>query len=111
MDEVIRPSPTPTSSICHIISHGCVEANCGHCDSETVGQILLSRCGADLSRPRRAFEIPDAPNIAGNPETYLVKSFNAFRKGERKNELMSLVVQPLNDRMSPISRATMRRSR
>jgi cytochrome c553 len=42
-------------------------------------------------------KIPDAPNIAGNPETYLVKSLNAYRKGERKNEMMSLVVQPLSD--------------
>ena len=42
-------------------------------------------------------KIPDAPNIAGNPETYLVKSLNAFRKGERKNEMMSIVVQHLSD--------------
>jgi cytochrome c553 len=42
-------------------------------------------------------KIPDAPNIAGNPEGYLVKSLNAFRKGERKNDMMSIVVQPLSD--------------
>jgi cytochrome c553 len=42
-------------------------------------------------------KIPDAPNIAGNPEGYLVKSLNAFRKGERKNDMMSIVAQPLSD--------------
>jgi cytochrome c553 len=42
-------------------------------------------------------KIPDAPNIAGNPEEYLVRQLNAFRKGERKNEMMSIVVQPLSD--------------
>jgi cytochrome c553 len=42
-------------------------------------------------------KIPDAPNIAGNPEGYLVKSLNAFRKGERKNEMMSIVAQQLSD--------------
>ena len=42
-------------------------------------------------------KLPDAPNIAGNPEGYLVKSLNAFRKGERKNDMMSIVVQPLSD--------------
>ncbi len=26
-----------------------------------------------------------------------MKSLNAFRKGERKNDMMSLVVQPLSD--------------
>jgi cytochrome c553 len=42
-------------------------------------------------------KIPDAPNIAGNPEGYLIKSLNAFRKGERKNDMMTIVVQPLSD--------------
>jgi cytochrome c553 len=42
-------------------------------------------------------KIPDAPNIAGSPEGYLVKSLNAFRKGERKNDMMSIVAQQLGD--------------
>jgi len=42
-------------------------------------------------------KLPDAPHIAGQPEPYLVKSLNEYRKGIRKHELMSLVVQPLTD--------------
>jgi len=42
-------------------------------------------------------KLPDAPNIAGNPEQYLVRQLNAFKKGERKNDMMTLVVQPLSD--------------
>ena len=42
-------------------------------------------------------KLPDAPNIAGNPEQYLVRQINAFRKGERKNEMMSVIVQQLSD--------------
>jgi cytochrome c553 len=42
-------------------------------------------------------KMPEAPNIAGNPEPYLVRQMNAFRKGERKNEMMSVVVQQLSD--------------
>ena len=42
-------------------------------------------------------KLPDAPNIAGSPEQYLARQLNAFRKGERRNEMMSLVVQPLSD--------------
>jgi cytochrome c553 len=42
-------------------------------------------------------KMPEAPNIAGNPEQYLVRQMNAFRKGERKNEMMSVVVQQLKD--------------
>ncbi len=42
-------------------------------------------------------KMPEAPNIAGNPEQYLGRQMNAFRKGERKNEMMSVVVQQLKD--------------
>src|SRR6185436_5497402 len=35
-------------------------------------------------------KMPESPNIAGNPEQYLVRQLNAFRKGERKNEMMSV---------------------
>jgi cytochrome c553 len=42
-------------------------------------------------------KMPDAPNIAGDPEEYLLRQLTAFRKGERKNEMMSIVVQPLSD--------------
>src|SRR5689334_14182702 len=42
-------------------------------------------------------KMPEAPNIAGNPEQYLVRQMNAFRKGERKNEMMTVVVQQLKD--------------
>jgi cytochrome c553 len=42
-------------------------------------------------------KMPDAPNIAGSPEPYLVKQLDAFRKGERKNEMMSVVAKPLSD--------------
>jgi cytochrome c553 len=42
-------------------------------------------------------KLPDAPNIAGDPEEYLVRQLAAFKKGERKNEMMSIVVQPLSE--------------
>lgn len=42
-------------------------------------------------------KIPDAPNLAGQPEPYLVKSLNDFRQGLRKNEMMTIVSQALSD--------------
>ena len=42
-------------------------------------------------------KMPEAPNIAGSPEQYLVRQLNAFRKADRKNEMMSVVVQQLSD--------------
>jgi cytochrome c553 len=41
--------------------------------------------------------MPESPNIAGSPEQYLARQLNAFRKGERKNEMMTVVVQPVSD--------------
>jgi cytochrome c553 len=42
-------------------------------------------------------KIPEAPNLAGQSETYLTEQITAFKSGERKNEMMSVVVQDLSD--------------
>ncbi len=42
-------------------------------------------------------KIPEAPNLAGQSETYLIEQITAFKSGERKNEMMSVVVQDLSD--------------
>jgi cytochrome c553 len=42
-------------------------------------------------------KIPEAPNLAGQTETYLIEQIAAFKSGERKNEMMSVVVQDLSD--------------
>jgi cytochrome c553 len=41
---------------------------------------------------------PDAPNIAGQTEPYLVTQLQAFKSGARKNEAMSLVAPSLSDK-------------
>ncbi|MFN3656871.1 MAG: c-type cytochrome [Pseudolabrys sp.] len=40
---------------------------------------------------------PEAPNLAGQPLPYLVKSLNDFRQGVRKNEQMTIASQGLSD--------------
>ena len=42
-------------------------------------------------------KLPEAPHLAGQPEIYLVRSMEAYRSGERKNEMMSLIAQALSD--------------
>jgi cytochrome c553 len=42
-------------------------------------------------------KLPQAPHLAGQPEPYLRKSLDDFRKGIRINEMMTLVVKPLSD--------------
>lgn len=40
---------------------------------------------------------PEAPNLAGQIESYLVKSLTEYRSGERKNESMNIVAKDLSD--------------
>lgn len=40
---------------------------------------------------------PDAPNLAGQPELYLAAQLRAFRSGERRQEVMTLMAKPLTD--------------
>jgi cytochrome c553 len=42
-------------------------------------------------------KLPEAPNLGGQPEVYLAKSLDDFRKGIRKNDMMSIVVEKLTD--------------
>jgi cytochrome c553 len=42
-------------------------------------------------------KLPEAPHIAGQPEPYLVKSMNDYRKGIRTHDMMTLVVRDLTD--------------
>jgi cytochrome c553 len=43
-------------------------------------------------------KVPDAPNIAGQTEPYIVAQLQAFKSGARKNEAMSVVAPPLSDK-------------
>lgn len=42
-------------------------------------------------------KVPDAPNVAGQPESYLVTQLRAYKSGVRKNEAMSVVSSTLSD--------------
>lgn len=60
------------------------------------GKALTQQCeachGADgLSK------IPEAPNIAGQLEAYMIKQLTAFKSGERQNDMMSLIVPKLSE--------------
>ena len=41
-------------------------------------------------------KVPEAPNLAGQIESYIVGQLRAFKSGERKNEQMSVIAQALS---------------
>lgn len=42
-------------------------------------------------------QLPNAPNLAGQPEIYLAEQLKAYRSGKRNHEVMSVVARPLSD--------------
>jgi cytochrome c553 len=42
-------------------------------------------------------KLPDAPNLAGQNEVYLVKALHDYRTGARKNEVMSVMAPTLSN--------------
>jgi len=42
-------------------------------------------------------KLPDAPNLAGQPQAYLVRELSAYRSGTRKSEVMSVAAKSLSD--------------
>lgn len=41
--------------------------------------------------------MPDAPNLAGQNEAYLVKTLQEFRSGARQHEVMTIMAKGLSD--------------
>ena len=42
-------------------------------------------------------KLPEAPNLAGQVETYLAAALKSYQSGARKNELMNTVTEKLNE--------------
>lgn len=40
---------------------------------------------------------PETPNLAGEPEGYIVRQLRAFRSGKRQHEVMAVIAKPLTD--------------
>ena len=41
--------------------------------------------------------LPNAPNLAGQPQIYLVEQLKNYRSGKRTHEVMSVIAKPLSD--------------
>ena len=67
----------------------------------TAGDIKAGRAKALMCQACHGIDgrskTPDAPNIAGQIEPYLIAQLQAFKTGLRKNEAMSVVTPNLSD--------------
>ena len=73
---------------------------CGS-DKPLAADAAAGRSKASMCAPCHGIDgiarTPDAPHIAGENQVYLVNQLKAFRSGERKHEIMSLIAKDLSD--------------
>ena len=62
----------------------------------TSGRTVMEKCQACHGKDGLGGQ-PFIPNLAGQKEFYLVHSLMAYKAGERKSSMMSLVVKKLSD--------------
>jgi cytochrome c553 len=75
-----------------------IAASSGACSA---GDVKAGRAKAQMCQACHGMDglskTPDAPNIAGQTEQYLVAQLQAFKTGTRKNDAMSVVAPTLSD--------------
>lgn len=59
------------------------------------GKAKAAQCFA-CHGPDGLAKVPDAPNLAGQNESYLVKALNDYKSGARKHEVMSMMTRNLS---------------
>jgi cytochrome c553 len=78
----------------------CVAACLFIANAHAAGDAKAGRAKAQMCQACHGLDglsqVPDAPNIAGQVEGYLVAQLQAFKSGARKNEAMSLVAAGLS---------------
>jgi cytochrome c553 len=63
--------------------------------SSAAGKAKAPLCAACHGLDGRS-QMPEAPNLAGQVEGYLVEQLRAFKSGERHNEQMAIIVKTLS---------------
>ena len=67
----------------------------------TAGDIKTGRAKALMCQACHGLDglskVPDAPNIAGQTEPYIVAQLQAYKSGVRKDDAMSVVAPSLSD--------------
>jgi len=71
-------------------------------DARAAGDAKAGRAKAQMCQACHGIDgiskVPDAPNIAGQVEGYLVTQLQAFKSGARKSEAMTLVASGLSEK-------------
>jgi cytochrome c553 len=96
--KVISARPKAARLLLGTLTSFCVVAICG---GAYAGDVKAGRAKALMCQTCHGLDglskVPDAPNIAGQTEPYLIAQLQAFKSGTRKNDAMSVVAPSLSD--------------
>ena len=67
-----------------------------HAADIAAGKLKSAACGVCHGQLGLS-TIPNAPNLAGQPEIYLAEQLKNYRSGKRQHEVMSVIAKPLSD--------------
>ena len=67
-----------------------------HARDPVAGKARAAMC-VTCHGPLGLSQIPNAPNLAGQPALYLVEQLKNYRSGKRQNEMMQVMAKPLTD--------------
>lgn len=61
------------------------------------GKTKADQACAVCHGPLGVSQLPNAPNLAGQPAIYAAEQLKAYRSGKRQNEVMAVIAKPLTD--------------
>ncbi|MDE2079748.1 MAG: cytochrome c [Burkholderiales bacterium] len=68
--------------------------------AHAAGDVKAGRAKAQMCQACHGLDgvskMPEAPNLAGQVEGYLIAQLTAFKSGQRRNEQMAVIVQALS---------------
>jgi cytochrome c553 len=67
-----------------------------HARDPVAGKAKAGMC-ATCHGPLGLSQLPNAPNLAGQPAIYTAEQLRNYRSGKRQNEVMSVMAKPLTD--------------
>ena len=71
-------------------------AGTAHARDPVAGKAKAGMC-ATCHGPLGLSQLPNAPNLAGQPAIYTTEQLRNYRSGKRANEVMAVIAKPLSD--------------
>jgi cytochrome c553 len=69
----------------------------GAATADAAGRAKAQQLCSVCHGPTGLSSTPDAPNLAGQPEIYLVRQLKDYRSATRRHEVMNVIAKPLTD--------------